>query len=167
MCPTCGFLLASGPLLDQEPRKRTALNPSAPRRPVSSLERLENSKKGIAVVVLIVVVVIVASLYLYVNLHGDDAYLGATLFFRYSAGNSTSGPNVHVWGSVYNWGESSGSGKITIIVTDDEGHRFEDSFRVGPISPHEGVSVDKTYPWNHVYDPIEHPVAPVEVSYSI
>ena len=115
----------------------------------------------------IVVVVILVSFYVFYQLHVDDASLSATLRYRYIPGTASSNPSVHIWGDVHNWGDSEGNGKLTIVITDDEGHRFSDTFRVGPVPPKGGVPVDKTYQWNYVYDPIEHPVAPVEVSFSI
>lgn len=167
MCPTCGYLLASGSPLEPTERRWTATKEPPSRRPVSFREAVENSKKGIALVLVIVIIIILASFYLVYQLHKDDAYLGVTLFYRYSAGNGTVGSNVHVWGDVYNWGQSTGSGKLTITITDDEGHRLVDSFKVGPVEPQHSVGVDKTYSWNYYYDPIEHPNAPIEATYKI
>jgi len=131
------------------------------------IERIDNSKKGIVVVFVIVVVVIIASFYIFGMTHKDDPYLSATLYYRYLPGTGASVPTVHVWGEVYNWGAETGKGRLTVIITDDEGHKMSDTIEVGQVPPHLGVSVDKTYQWNHVYDQTEHPIAPVVVSYHL
>jgi hypothetical protein len=156
--------LASGPLPSEARRPGVSGRTRAVKKPTTLIERVENSKKGIALVLCIVVVVILVSFYSVFQIHKDDALLSPEMYYRYVPATSTSAPTVHVWGDVYNWGDSEGTCRLTVIITDDEGHRLKDTFSVGPVHPHESVEVDKVYPWNYFYDSIEHPVAPIDVS---
>jgi hypothetical protein len=167
MCSTCGYLLASGPI-PEAPRGRKIRSEVGPdRRPVSTIERVENSRKWMVLALVVVIVVILASFYLYVQLHKDDALLSATLFYRYVPASGSNSSYVHVWGDVYNWGSSEGSGKLTIVITDDQGHRSQNSFKVGPVSPHDSVDIDKSYPWDYSYGSAEQALASIEVSFTI
>jgi hypothetical protein len=167
ICSTCGYLLASGPPLANAGGRRVGEAKRVPKRPVSLLERMENSKKGIAVVFTIVVVVILLAFYLTVQIHEDEAYLSPQILYRYASGSGSTPPEVQIWGDVYNWGDSEGSCRLRIVISDDDGHRLTDAFNVGPVPPHGSVAVSKTYEWNYLYDPVEHPTAPVIVSVSL
>ena len=99
----------------------------------------------------IVVIVIVASFLLYYQMHKDDPYFGATVWYRYVAPSDTSDGSVHVWGSVQNWGESDGSCCLRIFISDDQGRESSHSIEVGPVPADGGLGFDEYLPWPYSY----------------
>jgi len=150
LCSTCGFILGSAPA-DPLGDRLIEKQGYALLRPASRLEKLENTKRGIALVLALVIIVIVVAIIAAVNLFSDDAVLSATLFYDYFPGTGSSPGTVRIWGNVLNWGESAGSGHLTITISDNAGHVLKDRIDVGPVPPNGAVAVGKTYVWDYGY----------------
>lgn len=164
MCQACGFLMRAEV---QTPGTKTGrLQPPA-KRSLTKRQMFENSRAAAVLLAVIIVVVIIVAFVVFVKMHEDDAHLSATIYYRYDDGGGTDTPTVRVWGDVHNWGDGPGGCRLTLVISDDQGHSYTDTLNLGDVPAHEGVPVDKTYPWDFRYDPLAYPDAPVTVSYSL
>jgi len=163
-CRTCGFVLAwNKDVADARPKAED--EPGTGSRIPGRVKRPGNRVKQAAVAGAVVIVVILLAFFLYGWMHADDADLRATVDFEFVYATPTTDAQVHVWGDVYNWGHKTGSGVLTIHISDAAGNTVTGTIDVGPVDPQQSFPVDATYVWP--YPIIGDAAQPVAIEYSI